>query len=118
MFRGRRHVACNMDPGNVAGEDGEEEAMDIKPLEAAAYVPPDGDAPVGMSVDPMMVWKADVLRALRGAEDRTMDISALFSQAPNPNPGIEYSQLVQEHLVNRLLVKWTVENETVQLLGA
>lgn len=90
--------------------------MDIKPLENDAYLLPEETA-ASIGVDPVMVWKADVMRALRAADDRSMAVSTLAAQAANPEPATAYHQLVQEHLIDRQLAKWVVENETVQLLA-
>lgn len=110
-------MACNVDPSNVAGDENpmEIEAMDIKPLEVEAYVPPEETA-LELGLDPVLVWKAAVLRALRSADEGLLTISSLSIQAPSPAPEKPYSEHVREHIVGRLLAKWVVENESIQLL--
>jgi hypothetical protein len=65
--------------------------------------------------DPMLVWKASVLRTLRGANDCAMTVTALAALVPNMTPGTSYAEQLQTHLVDRLLAKWVIENESLQL---
>ena len=74
--------------------------------------------PYATGPDPVLAWKAQVLRTLRGARDGAMTVGALAALAPNPEPGTSFAQHLQEHLIDRLLAKWVVEGEAVQLIEA
>jgi hypothetical protein len=71
-----------------------------------------------ISPAPYLSWKAGVLRVLRGAPDHAITITALAALMPNPTPGTSYAAQVQTHLVDRLLAKWVVENESLMLYCA
>lgn len=118
MFRGRRHISANVDPSNVAADVGEDEAETLvfQPLVAAPFVPPE-EIQEAVGPDPLMVFKADVLRALRGAEGNTMSTAELSAQVQNPAPDTPFTQHLQELLVDRQLAKWVVENESLQLVN-
>ena len=68
--------------------------------------------------DPVLAWKAAALRALRESDDGAMTIAALAAYAPNPEPGSSYVAHLQTHLVDRLLARWVVEGESIQLMSA
>lgn len=62
--------------------------------------------------EPLLV---QVLRALRAADDSTMTIGSLAALAPIPIEGSSYSDHLHEHLIDRKLAKWVVDNESIQL---
>jgi hypothetical protein len=65
--------------------------------------------------DPMLAWKAAVLRTLRSTQDGAMTVTSLAALVPNPEPGSSYAAYLQTHLVDRELAKWVVQNESIQL---
>jgi hypothetical protein len=117
MFRGRKHIACNVDPNNIADNDAIEDVpMEIKPMASSALASP-VDFEAEMGLDPVMVWKADALRALSNAPNCTLTLGGLEAKVANPSPENSYMSLVQENLVERNLAKWVVENESIQLIA-
>ena len=101
------HFVRIMDNMSVHAEVGNESSRAIMDHEPVMVVGP----------SPIMAWKAEAMRAVRSAEDGAMTIQTLMVLAPYPELGDSmYHELVAEHLVARLLVKWVVENESVQTL--
>jgi hypothetical protein len=102
------------------GAEGEDDYAPQQPsLESVATCgaeppPATGDAHVA-APDPMLAWKAEALRALRGTADGAMTVGALAALAPNPEPGSSYAAHLQTHLIDRLLARWVVEGESIQL---
>ena len=72
--------------------------------------------PYATGPDPMLAWKATVLRTLRQTDDGAMTVATLAALAPNPVEGSSYTDHLQEHLIDRVLAKWVVQGESVQLV--
>jgi hypothetical protein len=106
MYRGRPRLAPTASDAS---------SIHIKPMDSGVVAAEPIFNPYAVGPDPMMAWKAEVLRTLRNAEDHAMTIASLAALATNPVPGTSYSSHLQEHLVDRKLAIWVVENESIQL---
>ena len=70
------------------------------------------------TVNPVLEWKAAAMRALRSAPDGALTVTTLAALVPNPFSNTSYAGHLQEHLIDRLLARWVVVNESLQLIAA
>lgn len=103
--------------------------MEIEPMDTSAAAEDTGvegqaagaDAPEVVPMigpDPIMAWKAEIMRTLRAAGDKAVKVETLLGMVPHPEcaAGGEYRQQLEDHVISRNLAAWAEDGYAIQLV--